>query len=168
MEKRCTTVVVAVELMVKRFQAVCSSRAYCKSINICAPLIVQILQVVENPKLLWLQTFFGTLWRLVPTTRRHGVCTTAYIISGSVHCPVSPGSLRYWKVHSRTQHTNASNEYAYKLSKILVRKLKQLLKEIDSTTETPRGNRGCLLQLSNCIFIQVTLCNFLSVNVAFC
>jgi len=68
--------------------------------------------VVENRKLLWPPTFFDTLRSPEISTNRPPteVHTATYIISGSVHCPVSWRSLCYWKVRSRTWHTNASNE----------------------------------------------------------
>jgi len=84
-----------------------SNIEYCKSINVCASLIVQISRVVENRKRLWPQTFSGTFQRLVPTTCRQR----------SVDRPVSRGSLGYWKVRSRTRQHNTEASNVHNLSK---------------------------------------------------
>jgi len=51
-------------LVVYKLQQKCT-KTYSRSINVCVPLIVQILQVPQIHKLLWLQTVSGLLRNLV-------------------------------------------------------------------------------------------------------
>jgi len=84
------------------------------------------------------------------------VATTSYIISSCVHHPGIPSSRdryaigKYAAEHSTQRHRiNRPSS----CPNTQVRKLQQLMKEIGSTTDIPRGNRERPVKQGNCRLI---------------